>query len=153
MLPLSIKYISITFQVADSEIDEMFSYADADQDGRINWSEFQTMINPPKPPPEQLQTQPTQTRKRVTIKTPEHCSKQTKENTEIEAEEQNIMENKERSDSEDAEKKDDKTPEVKSTSHIDEETEAATKTVKTEIGDDNLTPEERKPDVPDERNG
>ena len=77
----------------------------------------------------------------MTIKTPEH------------AEEQNFMENKERSDSEDAEKKDDKTPEVKSTSHIDEETEAATKTVKTEIGDDNLTPEERKPDVPDERNG
>ena len=45
---LSIK-VSLTFQVADSEIDEMFSYADADHDGRINWSEFQTMINPPKP--------------------------------------------------------------------------------------------------------
>ena len=37
------------FQVADSEIDEMFQYADADQDGKINWTEFQTMINPPKP--------------------------------------------------------------------------------------------------------
>ena len=28
----------------------MFTYADADCDGRINWSEFQTMINPPAPP-------------------------------------------------------------------------------------------------------
>ena len=28
----------------------MFSYADQDCDGKINWSEFQTMINPPKPP-------------------------------------------------------------------------------------------------------
>ena len=37
------------FQVSDSEIDEMFQYADADQDGMINWTEFQTMINPHKP--------------------------------------------------------------------------------------------------------
>ena len=28
----------------------MFSYADADNDGRINWAEFQTMINPPQGP-------------------------------------------------------------------------------------------------------
>ena len=28
----------------------MFSYADKDCDGKINWAEFQTMINPPKPP-------------------------------------------------------------------------------------------------------
>ena len=28
----------------------MFSYADQDCDGKINWTEFQTMINPPKPP-------------------------------------------------------------------------------------------------------
>ena len=45
---MKIKF-SLIFQVADSEIEEMFSYADADHDGRINWSEFQTMINPPKP--------------------------------------------------------------------------------------------------------
>ena len=38
------------FQVADSEIEEMFSYADADSDGRINWAEFQTMINPTQGP-------------------------------------------------------------------------------------------------------
>ena len=36
------------FQVLESDIDEMFQYADADQDGKINWTEFQTMINPPK---------------------------------------------------------------------------------------------------------
>ena len=28
----------------------MFNYADVDGDGRISWSEFQTMINPPLPP-------------------------------------------------------------------------------------------------------
>ena len=28
----------------------MFHYADVDGDGRISWSEFQTMINPPLPP-------------------------------------------------------------------------------------------------------
>ena len=35
-------------QVSDSDIEEMFTYADADQDGFINWSEFQTMLNPPQ---------------------------------------------------------------------------------------------------------
>ena len=141
------------FQVCEEDIEEMFVFADKDCDGKISYTEFQTMINPPKPPPEKLQTKPAQTMKKVTIKMPEHCSKKKKENTEIEAEEQNIMKNKERSDSEDAEQNDTKTPVVKSTSHIDEETEAAAKTVKTEIGDDNLIPGERKQDVPDERNG
>ena len=28
----------------------MFTYADQDRDGRISYTEFQTMINPPKPP-------------------------------------------------------------------------------------------------------
>ena len=28
----------------------MFNYADVDGDGRISWTEFQTMINPPLPP-------------------------------------------------------------------------------------------------------
>ena len=37
-------------QVADSEIEEIFSYPDADRDRRINWAEFQTMINPPQGP-------------------------------------------------------------------------------------------------------
>ena len=36
--------------MSDEDIDSMFSYADKDQDGKINWAEFQTMINPPKPP-------------------------------------------------------------------------------------------------------
>ena len=36
--------------MSDEDIEEMFSYADKDGDGKINWAEFQTMINPPKPP-------------------------------------------------------------------------------------------------------
>ena len=28
----------------------MFDYADKDEDGKISWTEFQIMINPPKPP-------------------------------------------------------------------------------------------------------
>jgi hypothetical protein len=47
------------YQVSDSDIEEMFTYADADHDGRINWSEFQTMINPPHP--EQWASRPTMT--------------------------------------------------------------------------------------------
>jgi len=39
---------NLPVEVADSDIDEMFSYADADCDGKINWLEFQTMINPPQ---------------------------------------------------------------------------------------------------------
>ena len=37
----------------------MFTYTDADHDGRINWSEFQTTINPPQP--EQWASTPTMT--------------------------------------------------------------------------------------------
>lgn len=33
-------------EVADCDIEEMFTTADADNDGRISWSEFQTMIVP-----------------------------------------------------------------------------------------------------------
>ena len=47
------------YQVSDSDIEEMFTYADGDHDGRINWSEFQTMINPPQP--EHWATKPTMT--------------------------------------------------------------------------------------------
>ena len=35
--------------MCDSDIEEMFTFADRDCDGRINWIEFQTMINPPQP--------------------------------------------------------------------------------------------------------
>ena len=38
------------FKVPVEDIEEMFSYADQDCDGKISWSEFQIMINPPKPP-------------------------------------------------------------------------------------------------------
>ena len=40
---------TIFSQVCDSDIEEMFNIADSDGDGRINWMEFQTMINPPQP--------------------------------------------------------------------------------------------------------
>merc|ERR1712096_336254 len=42
--------LNLPVKVSDEDIDSMFSYADKDQDGKINWAEFQTMINPPKPP-------------------------------------------------------------------------------------------------------
>jgi hypothetical protein len=48
---LIVSHISILpIQVQLEDIEEMFSYADQDCDGKISWSEFQTMINPPKPP-------------------------------------------------------------------------------------------------------
>jgi len=39
--------------VNEDEINEMFDFADKDKDGKINYSEFETMINPKvyKPPP------------------------------------------------------------------------------------------------------
>ena len=36
--------------MSEEDIEDMFTYADKDCDGKINWAEFQTMINPPKPP-------------------------------------------------------------------------------------------------------
>ena len=36
--------------VSDRDIEEMFSVADGDKDGKIGYDEFQRMINPPKPP-------------------------------------------------------------------------------------------------------
>ena len=39
--------------VSEEDIDAMFDFADKDKDGKINYSEFGTMINPKvyKPPP------------------------------------------------------------------------------------------------------
>ena len=42
--------VFLILQVSDEDIEDMFSYADKDGDGKINWTEFQVMINPPKPP-------------------------------------------------------------------------------------------------------
>ena len=36
--------------MSEEDIEEMFSYADKDQDGKISYTEFKIMINPPKPP-------------------------------------------------------------------------------------------------------
>ena len=56
-------------QVSEEDIEEMFAYADKDSDGKISYTEFQTMINPPKPPPEQQVVKAATTAKRVTIQT------------------------------------------------------------------------------------
>ena len=37
-------------KVSEEEIEEMFTFADKDKDGKISYTEFQTMMNPPKPP-------------------------------------------------------------------------------------------------------
>ena len=56
-LPVKVRIVSfktfkfpLILQVSDEDIEDMFSYADKDGDGKINWTEFQVMINPPKPP-------------------------------------------------------------------------------------------------------
>ena len=34
----------------DEDIEEMFAFADKNQDGHLSYSEFQVMVNPPPPP-------------------------------------------------------------------------------------------------------
>ena len=41
-------------KVSEEDIEEMFSYADQDRDGKLSYSEFQVMINP-LPPLQPLQ--------------------------------------------------------------------------------------------------
>lgn len=41
---------SLPVPVDDKDIEEMFAYADKDNDGKLSWQEFQVMINPPPPP-------------------------------------------------------------------------------------------------------
>ena len=36
--------------VSDRDIEEMFLVADTNNDGKIQFSEFKAMVNPPKPP-------------------------------------------------------------------------------------------------------
>jgi len=36
--------------VEDADIDEMFAYADKNCDGKLSYSEFEVMVNPPQPP-------------------------------------------------------------------------------------------------------
>ena len=56
-LPVKVRIVSsqdiqvcLILKVPDEDIEDMFSYADNEGDGKINWTEFQVMINPPKPP-------------------------------------------------------------------------------------------------------
>jgi len=58
-------------KVDEEDIEEMFSYADKDKDGKISYLEFQAMINPPKPPTEPTTSLTPTPVKRVTIKTTE----------------------------------------------------------------------------------
>ena len=59
--------------MSEEDIEEMFTYADNDGDGKISYTEFQAMINPPNPPTEPQPCLPlTPAGKRVTIKTEEH---------------------------------------------------------------------------------
>jgi len=52
--------------VLEEDIDEMFNFADQDQDGKISWSEFQTMVNPGHTSNgSQQQVQPTKVETRV----------------------------------------------------------------------------------------
>ena len=41
---------NLPVHVEDSEIEEMFQFADTDQDGQLSFSEFSTMVNPPAVP-------------------------------------------------------------------------------------------------------
>ena len=36
--------------VEDADIEEMFAYADKNNDGKLSYSEFEVMVNPPQPP-------------------------------------------------------------------------------------------------------
>ena len=58
----------LSTKVSEEDIEEMFSYADKDNDGKLSYLEFKDMINPPKPPAESIAATPV---KRVTIKTTE----------------------------------------------------------------------------------
>ena len=68
-------YMSLTnifSKVSEADIEEMFAYADKDKDDKISYTEFQVMINPPKPPTEpQPCLPPAPAVKRVTINTGE----------------------------------------------------------------------------------
>ena len=59
------------FQVSEDDIEEMFTFADKDKDGKISFMEFQMMINPPKLESEILQSKNKDPVKKVTILTSE----------------------------------------------------------------------------------
>ena len=41
---------SLPVHVEEEDIEEMFAFADKNQDGHLSYSEFQVMVNPPPPP-------------------------------------------------------------------------------------------------------
>ena len=56
--------------MSEEDMEEMFTCADKDSDGKISYEEFQAMLNPPKSIPES-HTKKMPSPKRVTIKTSE----------------------------------------------------------------------------------
>ena len=55
------------FKVSEDDIEEMFSFADKDKDGKISFMEFQLMINPPKIESEIVMSKSKEPLKKVTI--------------------------------------------------------------------------------------
>jgi len=43
-------FVHIMKNLPDADIDEMFAYADKNCDGKLSYSEFEVMVNPPQPP-------------------------------------------------------------------------------------------------------
>ena len=41
---------NLPVHVEEEDIEEMFAFADKNQDGHLSYSEFQVMVNPPPPP-------------------------------------------------------------------------------------------------------
>lgn len=54
-------------KVSEDDIEEMFSFADKDKDGKISFNEFQLMINPPKIETEVITSKMKEPVKKVTI--------------------------------------------------------------------------------------
>ena len=63
------RFLIFSLKVSEEEIEEMFTFADKDKDGRISYTEFQMMMNPPK-----LLTDTPTPVKRVTINLSENDS-------------------------------------------------------------------------------
>lgn len=59
--------LHLIFKVSEDDIEEMFSFADKDKDGKISFMEFQLMINPPKIEPEMVTSKSKDPVKKVTI--------------------------------------------------------------------------------------
>ena len=141
--------MTFSSKVCEEYIEEMFTFADKDCDGKISYKEFQTMINPPKPPPEHHKNHPVPTvNKSVTIKTEENSNNKTKEQSEMKSQIHEDMNTKNHSGVKTIDNKDIKTAEHEITKTVDNKTEYDTNIVKTETVDDNPVSDEGEKTVP-----